>query len=488
MCVTAGCSRPQGPISERHNERTVREQNLTLTPIVFATTDFYIGPTTMDAEEGRLTVPEHHDSSSARQYQVHFVRFAATNAEHGYPVVYLAGGPGGSGVQSASGDRYKMFMRLRDAGDVIAYSQRGTQFTTPSPSCPGEWNYPLDQPLDSATLYSVLQPFLRNCAAVWQDSLDISSFNTAENAEDLEDLRVALRVEKLNLVAISYGTHLALAYIRRHPDRVAGAVLAGVEGPDDTWKLPANIESVLQRGDSTIKADARAVKRAPAFLRDLQATLRRLDASPQSVEVMDRRNKQRHRVAVGGNDLRLAVFHTFRERQTIKQTLVKRVVPILGGDMHALGEFAYRWRRSRGELVMALTADCASGVSDQRRQTIRGQAATAVLGDIANMFLDATCAGWPARTLGDDFRSEIHTDVPVLAISSTLDNRTPPETAEAALRGFSRAGQIIIEGGSHDDDLFLSSPRIMDAMMQFLATHEPKSERIVLKPLKFDLP
>jgi hypothetical protein len=45
----------------------------------------------------------------------------------------------------------------------------------------------------------------------------------------------------------------------------------------------------------------------------------------------------------------------------------------------------------------------------------------------------------------------------------------------------------VIEGGSHDDDLLLSSPRIADAMIGFLRGEEPPA-RIVLGPLRFELP
>ncbi|MHC4904035.1 MAG: alpha/beta fold hydrolase, partial [Planctomycetota bacterium] len=83
------------------------------------------------------------------------------------------------------------------------------------------------------------QPVLRDCWDHWSESLHPASFTTVENAADLEDLRIALGAERLNLVGISYGTHLGLAYIRQYPDRVAHAVLAGVEGPDHTYKRPA---------------------------------------------------------------------------------------------------------------------------------------------------------------------------------------------------------------------------------------------------------
>jgi hypothetical protein len=72
--------------------------------------------------------------------------------------------------------------------------------------------------------------------------------------------------------------------------------------------------------------------------------------------------------------------------------------------------------------------------------------------------------------------------------SSALDNRTPPEAALAALAGFSRASHIVIDGGAHEDDLFLSSPSIVDAIVRFLRTRRHYSETIVLPKLRFTLP
>jgi hypothetical protein len=52
-------------------------------------------------------------------------------------------------------------------------------------------------------------------------------------------------------------------------------------------------------------------------------------------------------------------------------------------------------------------------------------------------------------------------------------------------RGFPNARQLVIEGASHDDDLFLSSPEIVRSMVAFLNGGEPTASRIVLQPLRF---
>ena len=81
------------------------------------------------------------------------------------------------------------------------------------------------------------------------------------------------------------------------------------------------------------------------------------------------------------------------------------------------------------------------------------------------------------------FRSELRSDVPVLAISGTLDSRTPPSNAEEALAGFSQVHHLLIVGGAHDDDLLIATDAIGEAIVRFLETGDPGTERVQLPPL-----
>ncbi|HUP44007.1 MAG TPA: alpha/beta hydrolase [Thermoanaerobaculia bacterium] len=483
--LPAACgSRPDTPIVKATGPARV-EGPLSLTPIRFSTTEHDFRPTIIDAEEGRLRVAERHGNPQGRQIEVRFVRFASTAARPGSPIVYLAGGPGGSGTRSASGDRFPLFQRLRKMADVIAYDQRGTWGTDPYMVCPGSWSYPLDRPWEEETLRSAVTPFLEECAEHWAGRADLSAYNTIESAEDLESLRRALGADRLTLWGISYGTHLALAYIRAYPDRVDRAILAGVEGPDHTWKLPERGDAVLRRVDEAIRADPRARAAAPDFLPSLEDLLGRLERNPVTVKVEHPKTRQPMTVVVGAGDLRRAIFSALGEREDIEQ-LLERGLPVLRGDFRNLALFALQNRANNRALVMSLSMDCASGVSPERRTAIRRQEETSLLGN-PNMWLDAACSAWPVEDLGDAFRSPVEASVPVLFISGTLDGRTPPENAEEVLRRFPNGRHLVIEGGSHDDDLFLSSAEIVESMMAFLRGERPR-ERIVLAPIRFRLP
>ncbi len=104
----------------------------------------------VDAELGHLDVPERRGAPTSRTVSLAFVRFPATTATPGPPIVYLAGGPGGSGIDAAGGPRFALFMALRAVGDVIALDQRGTGQSNAIPPCTAPTPWPLDRPTTRA--------------------------------------------------------------------------------------------------------------------------------------------------------------------------------------------------------------------------------------------------------------------------------------------------------------------------------------------------
>ena len=132
-----------------------------------------------------------------------------------------AGSEGSSGIDAARGARFRLFDALRGTGDVVLLDQRGTGLSTPiaPEQCPVERTYPSDRPIELEPYLDLVTELGRACARFWADhGVDLSAYHTLESVADLEALRTALGVDRIRLVAISYGTHLALAYLRHHPD------------------------------------------------------------------------------------------------------------------------------------------------------------------------------------------------------------------------------------------------------------------------------
>lgn len=162
-------------------------------------------------------------------------------------MIYLAGGPGGSAIHLAKGPRGIVFLAMRDAGDVIALEQRRVGLSEPNLDCPSTLGFPLTSAGDRMPLLALFNENFRQCASYWRNrGIDLAAYTVVQSAHDVNSLRQALGVEKVRLWGSSYGTTLALATIRYHGTNIDRAVLAGIEGPNDTLKLPSTAERQIR--------------------------------------------------------------------------------------------------------------------------------------------------------------------------------------------------------------------------------------------------
>jgi pimeloyl-ACP methyl ester carboxylesterase len=441
----------------------------------------------VDAEFGTLLVPENRSNPQSNLIELAFVRFKSTAKNPGAPIVYLAGGPGGSGIFTAKGSRFPLFMALREVADVIAFDQRGTGYSKPNLGCFDRLALPLDVAPTREAAIKQLQENSRRCASYWRDiqRVDLTGYNTNESADDLEDLRKALGVNQISLWSISYGTHLSFAALRRHPQSIQRAILAGTEGPDHTYKLPSNIQKHLEDLAAVIKADPEVGKEIPDFLGLMKSVFDHLDAQPETVEITDPQTKLKVRVIVNKFVMQYIVANNIGTTVTARfPALFYRASK---GDFTNPAQVWLSQSRSEIGSAMSYMMDCASGWTAARRERIAREAKGTLLEDVFNFPFPDVCTEWQAPDLGDAFRAPLRSDVPVLFISGTLDARTPVSNAEEYRTGFPNSTHIIIEGAVHSDPLFLSSPKIKEGMIEFLRAQPVTTTKITAPPIKFIL-
>lgn len=136
----------------------------------------------------------------------------------------MTGGPGYSttaGIDSIGYDS-----GLLKYGGFIAFDQRGTRRAIPNLEADEVFeaikqSYREQKNRDSLVLLAVKTARGR----LRQEGIDLSAYNTAESTEDINDLRMALGLDSLNLVGISYSGGLMLAMAQRHPEGVRSLVL-----------------------------------------------------------------------------------------------------------------------------------------------------------------------------------------------------------------------------------------------------------------------
>src|SRR6185503_15624183 len=88
--------------------------------------------------------------------------------------------------------------------------------------------------------------------------VDPASATSAENAADVNDLRLALGYDQWNLYGVSYGTRLALTVVRDYPQSVRSVILDSVYPLQVNLytDLPENFDRALKVLFETCAADA----------------------------------------------------------------------------------------------------------------------------------------------------------------------------------------------------------------------------------------
>jgi pimeloyl-ACP methyl ester carboxylesterase len=156
------------------------------------------------------------------------------------------------------------------------------------------------------------------------------------------------------------------------------------------------------------------------------------------------------------------------------------------GDFAQAARMVLWLRRFLSELpAMPLATDAASGASRARLARVRAEAARSLFGNAVNIPSADFAAALGVARLPDRWREPVRARTPALFISGDLDSRTPPANAEAVRRGFPAGAHLVLEGAGHDNDLFLSSPVILDRIGAFLGGGNVRDETVKVHALRF---
>ena len=452
--------------------------SLTLKPIVFQIRD----KQKVEAESGQLLVPEERKNPRARMIALAFIRFKSTAQKPVAPIVYLAGGPGGSGIDDFRGMPLYLLNELLTIADVITLDQRGTGASEPRDlRCSYEQGLPLDRPGAPELFARIFRERMRECADTMQRrGVNLQAFTTEENADDVEALRVALGAKKLTLLTGSYGSHLGLSVIRRHPDSIERMISAGTEGLDQTFKLPSNVQANLEKLAAMVRVDSFYAKSMPDLLSAIRTVMEGLERQPATVKV-----SAENSVVVGKWDLQKRIADTMGSANAMAR-LPAAIYTMLSGDFTDLGQWAYGYRREISLSAMYYTMDCASFASETRLERIRSEAGSAILGATIDFPFPAICEGLNLPRLGKKFRAPLRSSLPVLFISGEMDGRTPVSNAEEVAAGFPNHQHLIVANATHGS--YIGHPLTNPAVMAFLRGQRIPQSRISYPEWEFKRP
>ena len=399
------------------------------------------------AEKGSLLVPENRSDPNSRLIPINFIKFKSTAKKPASPIVYLAGGPGGSGI-SITKRGFELFEGLTTVADVIVFDQRGTG--EGAIRCPEAIPLPIDRVVKYEEVLRIVSEQSLACKKHWQEKgYDLSGYTTVESAHDVDDLRRALGIKKINLLGASYGSHYALAIMKLHETSVDRAVIAGIEGLDNTLKLPSYYENHFDDINAFIQKDPDLSVKIPDIKKMLQHILQRLDNKPEIVTIFDKKSGKNIDIHLGKFDVQLQVWGG-TGRNNASASIPAMIYKMSQGDFETIAQRAYRFKTRALRLsAMTIMMDGASGASKARTKQIASEVEGSLFGNVVNFLFPEVGTAWNAPDLGDAYRSALQSDLPILIISGTMDPRTPVVNGDELAKGLPNSQHLIVTGIGH---------------------------------------
>jgi pimeloyl-ACP methyl ester carboxylesterase len=453
----------------------------------------------LEFELGTLFAPENRAERKSRSIRVGFARFK-TEARTGAPPIFLLpGGPADSYLtdlkpNSLSMSLVKRLLDFRAIGDVVLvdqrrFSERG-EVLKYRYQRPGE---PLDQPASVERATAIFADMARAAVKEFESKgVDLRGYTVKECADDVDDLAEALGYDRIILVGASFGSQWSFAVMRRHPERVARALLSGVEPLDAGYDLPSHILAAIQRMWREAEQDSRLKPYLPpgGLMAAWRSVLDRLEREPARVPL---------KTISGATDSGDTTITLGRED-------LHRMPALLGADGPALMLSLYHgryesWaaaclgaRRSRSAefpLIAALI-DTSLGASPQRLDLLRNDPGSTLLDRWNSSSFLATAEIWPSLDMGDDFRAAVINTIPVVFVHGDWDTQTPIENMLQIALYFRNGHVLVVERGGHGviNQLAQHLPETMSALLEFVKTGNATGvpTRVAVPAPKFRVP
>ena len=425
--------------------------DLHLEAAVYTTTD----GTEIKAKTGYLTVKENRDDPASADIKLPFVRLKSTAAQAAAPLVYLEGGPGSSCTWMAGDpralDRWAPLLALND---VILVDQRGTGGAGRRLTYINFAGPPADAFVTREAAKTYLTGMTTMARAAWAEAgVDHRGYTTLASAADLDDLRLAMGLDQISLLGFSYGTQLGQAYMKYYGDHVSKAILVGVEGLDETFKLPGRMDAQLRKLSALVAADPELSGEIPDLVALYLRVSQKLAAEPVEVEVSDPLSGQPLKLLIGKYGLDHILMLDMGDATDLP-VIPRLLYEIDRGEYGALAWFAgKRVGGLYGIHAMAATMDVASGLSPARRALIAEKAETSLFGDLLCGHLLWMGDGLDAPDLGPEYRAAFTSTIPTLLLSGSLDMNTPPEQAERLRWNLTNARHLVVRNAGHEQIL-----------------------------------
>ena len=414
-----------------------------------------------------LILPENRDKPQGPEVRLKVAILKAKRTVDPDPLFYLAGGPGDSPLMASSagadplseGDWWNDTANIRKRRDVVIISQRGAAGSLPSLDCFDSRASELARARRRAVTESQERDILIRCRAEFdRKKIDVAMYSTPTLADDVADLAMLLKMPKINIYGISYGTRWGLEVMRRHPDIVRSAILDGVYPPEINGDQdePDVVRSAFELLAADCAGSAVCKARNPDFSSAVRTLVEGANVKPILITLQLDDGPQPARI--DGTRMMMVLMHMLR---TGDAALIPEAVSgMTRGDFRVFKQFAEDFEDDEGGLLEQ-NAQQFGGLFNtiECRETwaaidLAARAKAISIGGIYGLDAKASklpsiCPVWnvPAAPPGE--RMPVASDIPTLLLSGTFDWLTPPSWGKEAARNLSVSRHVVFRAQGH---------------------------------------
>jgi len=388
-----------------------------------------------------VTVPENRTARNGRSIPLRIAVLPARGRNSAPDAVFfLAGGPGQAATDVL---RNPAMLRhpLGERRDLVFLDQRGTGLSNPLP-CE---LYPAED--YTRGRFATFMPLdrVRRCRKELETKADLTQYTTAAAVEDLEAVRRALGYERINLAGGSYGTRIALEYVRAYGSRVRSVQLDGAVPP--SLHMPEGFGRSAQRAMDGLLDECAASAPCGAAYPQLRAETRRIFERLAQKPVSTRLEGVANEVIITRDNVAESIrymAYSSRDASRIPMLLHKADA----GDFTGIAEFLRRYRLGGFFFGMYLSVTCTEDVPYVAKDAEARDEPT-FLGSYRVREQRAACAEWPRGRVPVFHGEPVRSRVPVLITTGSLDPVTPPSHGEVIARTLPNSLHVTVPSGAH---------------------------------------
>ncbi len=412
---------------------------------------------------GYLTVLENRAKPDGRRIRIFVMRAPAVSATpKPDPIVYLSGGPGGAGSFEVAA---MVKQGINADREVIFVDQRGTHRADPRLGCP-EWEqFGFDSvglPFAAESTVAIETAAIKKCRdRLVAAGFDLAAYNSAENAADIADLKMALGIDSWNVYGVSYGSKLALIVLRDHPQGIRSVVLDSVSPPTSNivekwWSAPASSFKAIF---AACAAQPTCATTYPNLEADFTATVNRLDQTPVVVQVSDPPGTS---VSVNIDGFAFAYTLIMASERGDVSRIPKMMADMARGDPREVATTYLAFRGppefiGLGGFGLALTVFCAEHANLTTESATLAKSKAALPGFPDRVLkvqpkqgrLFASCPIWNVGMAAPGLSAPIVSNVPVLILEGAFDAATAPEWIDLITPGLKNSQLVAFPFTGH---------------------------------------